>query len=89
MPPMSPRLSAFALSAEYTARARTNAQYVGDLYNGFLRRGGDLNGVLFWIGRLTGNPAPMLTREQLRGEFKNSTEFQARVQAIIAQGCMQ
>ena len=49
---------------EYLARSRTNAQYVGDLYNAFLRRGGDLGGVQFWIGQLnTGTH----TREQVRG----------------------
>ncbi len=32
--------SAFANSAQYANRGRTNAQYVGDLYNAFLRRGG-------------------------------------------------
>jgi hypothetical protein len=76
--------SAFALSTEYIARNRTNAQYVGDLYNAFLRRGGDLAGVQFWIGQL--NTAAQ-TREQLRVQFKNSVEFQARVQAVIQQGC--
>ena len=76
--------SAFALSGEYTARGRTNAQYVGDLYNAFLRRGGDLGGVLYWIGQLNSSAQ---TREQLRLAFKNSAEFQARVTAIIQQGC--
>ena len=77
--------SAYATSAEYTARNRTNSQYVGDLYNAFLRRGGDLAGVQFWIGQLNSGAQ---TREQLRVAFKNSTEFQARVNAIIAQGCL-
>jgi hypothetical protein len=77
--------SLFALSAEYTGRNRTNAQYVGDLYNAFLRRGGDLAGVNFWIGQVNTGAQ---TREQLRIQFKNSPEFQARVQAIIAQGCL-
>ena len=53
------------------------------LYNAFLRRGGDLGGVQFWIGQLATR-----TREAIRVEFKNSTEFQARVNAIIAQGCL-
>ena len=75
--------SAFATSGEYAGRGRTNSQYVGDLYNAFLRRGGDLGGVQFWIGQIyTGAQ----TREQLRVEFKNSPEFQARVNAIIGQG---
>ena len=78
--------SAFALSTEYTNKNRTNAQYVGDLYNAFLRRGGDLAGVQFWIGQVASGAQ---TREQVRVQFKNSAEFQARVSAIIAQGCSQ
>jgi len=77
--------SAFALSAEYLGRNRTAAQYVGDLYNAFLRRGGDLAGVQFWINQVASGAR---TREQVRVEFKNSPEFQARVAAIIAQGCL-
>ena len=34
--------SAFANSGEFLDRSRSNTQYVGDLYNAFLRRGGDL-----------------------------------------------
>jgi hypothetical protein len=76
--------SQFALSGEYAARARNNAQYVGDLYNAFLRRGGDLAGVQFWINQV----ASAQTREQARQAFVASPEFSARVQAVIAQGCL-
>jgi hypothetical protein len=76
--------SAFAQSAEYAARARTNAQYVGDLYNAFLRRGGDLSGVQFWIDELDTGAR---SRENVRQAFVASSEFQARVGAIVAQGC--
>src|SRR5436189_4319730 len=57
--PDAVRLEANAISAayitalEYASRNRTNAQFVGDLYIAFLRRGGDLPGVQFWIGLLT------------------------------------
>jgi len=77
--------SAFTLSPEYLQRSRTDPQYVGDLYNAFLRRGGDLGGVLYWIGRISGGS---LTREAERIEFRNSVEFKARVNAAIAQGCL-
>jgi alpha-tubulin suppressor-like RCC1 family protein len=77
--------SGFATSGEYAGRGRSNSQYVGDLYNAFLRRGGDLAGVQFWINQL-GSGA--LTREQVRAAFKDSAEFQARVNAIIAEGCI-
>ena len=77
--------SAYALSPEYSARARSNAQYVGDLYNAFLRRGGDLGGVLFWIGQISTSAQ---TREQVRQQFVASPEFQARVAAILSEGCL-
>ena len=77
--------SLYAQSAEYGARGRTHAQYVGDLYNGFLRRGGDLAGVQFWIGQVASGAQ---TREQVRRQFVASPEFQGRVAAIIAQGCL-
>jgi hypothetical protein len=76
--------SAFTRSAEYTGKARTDSQYVGDLYNAFLRRGGDLGGVQYWIGQLATSAR---TREAVRVEFRNSSEFQARVAAVVAQGC--
>ncbi len=77
--------SAYANSPEYGARARSNSQYVGDLYNAFLRRGGDLSGVQFWIGQLDTGAK---TREQVRQEFVASPEFSARVAAVVAQGCL-
>jgi hypothetical protein len=77
--------SQFALSGEYAARARNNTQYVGDLYNAFLRRGGDLGGVQFWIGQVA---TAAQTREQVRKAFVASPEFSARVAAVIAQGCL-
>jgi hypothetical protein len=77
--------SQFALSGEYAARARSNAQYVGDLYNAFLRRGGDLAGVQFWISQLATSAQ---TREQVRKQFVASPEFSSRVAAVIAQGCL-
>ena len=77
--------SNFAGSGEYLGRNRTNAQYVGDLYNAFLRRGGDLGGVQFWINDLD---ASTRSRENVRQNFLASPEFQGRVGNIIAQGCM-
>jgi len=78
--------SAFATSGEYAARGRTTAQYVGDLYNAFLRRGGDLDGVKFWINQIDSGAR---TREQVRQQFVASPEFSGRVQAVINQGCSQ
>lgn len=79
--------SAFATSQEYANRGRGNAQYVGDLYNAFMRRGapGDLAGVNFWIGQIASGA---MSRETVRQAFVASGEFQSRVAAIIAQGCL-
>jgi hypothetical protein len=75
----------FLESPEYAQRERSNAQYVGDMYNTFLRRGGEAGGVQFWIDELgTGHR----TREQVRQSFIASGEFRQRVDAIVAQGCM-
>jgi hypothetical protein len=77
-------------SAEYQIReaARApgirNAEYVGDLYNALLRRGGDLAGFNFWQGQINTGAQ---TRDQVRLAFLPSPEFQNRVNAIIAAGC--
>jgi uncharacterized protein DUF4214/BNR repeat protein/HYDIN/CFA65/VesB family protein len=76
--------SSFIYGGEYVGRNRSNAEYVGDLYYAFLRRGGDLAGVNYWINQLNSGAE---TREQLRRDFINTPEFNGRVNAIIAQGC--
>jgi DNA-binding beta-propeller fold protein YncE len=75
----------FAGSPEYTQRNRTDAQFVGDLYNAFLRRGGDAQGVQFWIGQLASKAQ---TRDQVRRQFIASSEFNGRVTAVANQGCL-
>ena len=77
--------AAFLSSGEYTARARNNTDYVSDLYDAFLRRGGDLGGVQFWIGQLDSGAR---TRDALRREFMASPEFTARIGAVAAQSCL-
>ena len=74
--------SAFLNSAEYAARNRSNQQFVEDMYNAFLRRGGELSGVQFWTQELNSK-----SRDQVRQAFMASTEFAARVNAMIADGC--
>lgn len=76
--------AAFSSSAEYGTRARTNAEFVADLYNAFMRRGGDLEGVKFWIGQLDTRAS---SRDQVRRAFVSSPEFQQHVSDMIAQGC--
>lgn len=75
----------FFSSGEYLARNRSNSQYVSDLYNAFLRRGGDLAGFDFWVSAL-GNATR--TREDLRQAFLTAPEFAARVNAIVVVGCL-
>ena len=74
----------FLGGGEYTGRNRTTAQYVGDLYNAFLRRGGDLAGVQFWIEAIQGGK----TRDQVLQGFVDSGEFKARVAAVTQAGCL-
>ncbi len=76
--------SGFANGPEYANRGRSNAQFVGDLYNAYLRRGGDLDGVKFWIGQLDSGAR---TRDQVRQQFQSSPEFSNRVGAVVNQGC--
>jgi len=82
--------AAFISSPQYNnreaarpANLRQN-MHVGDLYNAFLRRGGDLNGYNYWVGQLT---SAAQTRTQVRTAFVQSPEFQGRVNAVIAAGC--
>jgi hypothetical protein len=76
--------TSFVQGPEYASRSRNNTDFVGDLYYAFLRRGGDLPGVTYWINRLNIGAE---SRDQMRKDFINTPEFNARVNAIIAQGC--
>jgi hypothetical protein len=76
--------NAFIFSAEYSGRGRNNTQYVADMYNAFLRRGGDAGGVNFWINQLnTGGK----DRNTVPANFVASPEFSARVNAVMSAGC--
>lgn len=74
--------SLFFGSPEYAARGRGNRDFVGDLYNTMMRRGSDLDGQLFWEEQLQ-----QRSRDEVRREFIASPEFEARVQAVVAEGC--
>ncbi|HYC36444.1 MAG TPA: DUF4214 domain-containing protein [Usitatibacter sp.] len=77
--------SAFLNSPEYGNRRRASSQLVGDLYNALLRRGGDLNGVQFWIQQ---HSSGLQSANQIRRSFIDSSEVALRVDAIVAQGCL-
>jgi hypothetical protein len=76
---------AFLGSVEYAARARTDSQFLGDLYNAFLRRGADVGGFNYWLGQLQSNA---ITREQLRQMFNASQEFSNRVGSVASSTCI-
>ena len=63
---------------------RGNRDFMGDVYNAYMRRGpgGDTGGFNFWVGQLATR-----SRDQVRAEFIPSAEFQGRVSSIIAAGC--
>jgi hypothetical protein len=77
--------ASFLFGAEYAQRQRTNAQFVSDLYNAFLRRGADLGGQNYWVGQI-GSGA--MTRDYVRQQFRLSAEFGARVNAVVQAGCV-
>jgi hypothetical protein len=70
---------------EYAGRNRTNTQFVSDMYNSFLRRGGDASEVGFWINQLN---TFSKDRNTERVDFLNSGEFSARVNAVVNAGCL-
>ncbi len=74
----------FATGAEYASRNRTDAQYVADLYDAFVRRGADLAGLQYWVSQLASGAQ---TREQVRQAFLSSAEFTARVSTVASAAC--
>lgn len=76
----------FFNSSEYLARGRSNRDFVGDVYNAYLRRGpgGDAAGFNYWVGQV-----PTLGRDGVRAQFVPSAEFQSRVTSVVNAGCVQ
>jgi hypothetical protein len=75
--------SGFIYTSEYTNRNRDDLGYIEDLYDAFMRRGGDSGGVNHF---LTGLGDGTYTRDELLQIFVNSPEFQGRVQDVIDAG---
>lgn len=61
----------FIFSDEYTARNRTNEEYVTDLYSMYFDRTPDQEGFDYWVGRLNEGA----NRETVFAGFSNSEEF--------------
>jgi endonuclease YncB( thermonuclease family) len=74
----------FVNSNEYRNRERDSRQYVTDLYDAFLRRDSDLGGFNYWVGQLDSGAQ---TREQLRRVFRDSNEFQTRINRAVSEVC--
>jgi len=78
--------NAFFQCGEYDEAAKSDAAFVEDLYNAFLRRGADLAGFNYWVDHLeTG----AISRPDLLTVFVDSAEFQGRVDEVIAAGCLE
>jgi hypothetical protein len=75
----------FFNSGEYLARSRSDRDFIGDVYNAYMRRGpgGDTSGFNYWVGRV-----PALGRDGVRAQFVPSAEFQSRVTAVVNAGCI-
>lgn len=80
----------FIWSPEYAARQAALAApdrapaAVVSLYNMVLRRGGDFAGFRYWVDQVNG-PGGL---DAARQAFVASPEFQSRVNAVIAEGCV-
>ena len=72
----------FVNSPEYALRARTDAQFIEDCYNGILRRGALASEIQGWVDLLTRGAS----RTEVLTGFVDSPEFQLRVNEVIAAG---
>lgn len=75
--------SQFLNGVEYAGRARTNAEFVGDMYSAFMRRYGDVASTQWWVNQLNSG----VSRDSVRRAFLNGAEFQGRLNAVLAAGC--
>jgi uncharacterized protein DUF4214 len=73
-------------SPMYTNRARTNRQFMADLYDVFFRRGADVSGFNYWTGEIDSGAR---TRQGVINAFFASAEWGARVNELTDAGCVQ
>ncbi|HEY0003742.1 MAG TPA: DUF4214 domain-containing protein [Pyrinomonadaceae bacterium] len=64
-------------SSEYIARDRTDYEYVGDLYTGYLNRTPEAGGRAFWMDQVAASD-----RDTVRLAFATSQEFINRIDAL-------
>lgn len=70
-------IDALFASAEYTARMRSDDQFVVDIYLAYLGRTGDPVGLAFWIGQVIAT-----SRATVQSDFNTSDEFRDRVASL-------
>lgn len=68
----------FANLPEYQSRNRSAADFLGDMYNGFMRRGADVDGFNFWATEVSSGRR---SRDDVCREFMASHERLASVAA--------
>ena len=68
----------FLNAPEFTALGLTDAQYVNVLYQLYMGRTGEADGIAYWTGRM----AAGMTRDQVCEEFAKSAEFKAIVKSF-------
>jgi hypothetical protein len=71
------RIKGLFQSAEYTARSRSNGEFVNDLYHAYLDRPPDGGSWQAWVDVITGGAS----RSTMDDNFGNSSEFSNRVAA--------
>lgn len=82
------QMASFFLNSPEYQQQFALPNYVAHLYDAFMRRTPELGGWNFWFGSLNTNPTTAAI-ENTRAFFANSPEFQGRVQAVMAAGCVQ
>jgi hypothetical protein len=71
------RIAGLFHSSEYTARARTDAEFVEDCYAAYLNRASNPEGFNFWL-----NDAATNGRDHVLEAFADSTEFHDRIGGV-------
>lgn len=82
------RMAHFFLNSPEYQQHYAVADYIVHLYDAFMRRTPELGGWSYWHGTLSADSTPAAL-ETARSFFAKSPEFEQRVQAVMAAGCVQ
>ena len=75
----------FLASAEYVARARTDAQFLSDMYAALFRRGADVAGLGYWKERMASGESRDAVRAAMIGMTQ---EFLVRAMLVAGGSCI-